>query len=149
MWCRNLSWNYSNRKSLFCKDGPDPVFYKEHKSHWWLRYEHYILIGRSGPRTCLPGHHVEHPSLHNHGRLRAQAPCCPQKTGSDGPIFLFKIFCYFCETVVHALNWHSVQRKNIYVLIDNLKGIYPEFQVIRGFSQKIPAGLLSYDQIHS
>ena len=30
-----------------------------------------------------------------------------------------------------------------------LKGIYPEFQVIRGFSQKIPAGLLSYDQIHS
>ena len=31
----------------------------------------------------------------------------------------------------------------------HLKGIYPEFQVIRGFSQKIPAGLLSYDQIHS
>ena len=31
----------------------------------------------------------------------------------------------------------------------DLKGIYPEFQVIRGFSQKIPAGLLSYDQIHS
>ena len=30
-----------------------------------------------------------------------------------------------------------------------LKGIYPEFQVIRGFSQKIPAGLLSYDEIHS
>ena len=30
-----------------------------------------------------------------------------------------------------------------------LKGIYPEFQVIRDFSQKIPAGLLSYDQIHS
>ena len=30
-----------------------------------------------------------------------------------------------------------------------LKGIYPEFQVIPGFSQKIPAGLLSYDQIHS
>ena len=30
-----------------------------------------------------------------------------------------------------------------------LKGIYPEFQVTRGFSQKIPAGLLSYDQIHS
>ena len=32
---------------------------------------------------------------------------------------------------------------------DTLKGIYAEFQVIRGFSQKIPAGLLSYDQIHS
>ena len=31
----------------------------------------------------------------------------------------------------------------------NLKGIYPEFQVIRGFSQKILADLLSYDQIHS
>ena len=30
-----------------------------------------------------------------------------------------------------------------------LKGIYPEFQVIRGFSQKIPAGVLPYDQIHS
>ena len=30
-----------------------------------------------------------------------------------------------------------------------LKVIYPEFQVIRGFSQKIPAGVLSYDQIHS
>ena len=30
-----------------------------------------------------------------------------------------------------------------------LKGIYPEFQVIRGFSQKIPAGVLSYNQIHS
>ena len=32
---------------------------------------------------------------------------------------------------------------------DRLKGIYPEFQVIRGFSQKILADLLSYDQIHS
>ena len=31
----------------------------------------------------------------------------------------------------------------------SLKGISAEFQVIRGFSQKIPAGLLSYDQIHS
>ena len=30
-----------------------------------------------------------------------------------------------------------------------LKGIYAEFQVIRGFSQKIPADLLSYDKIHS
>ena len=30
-----------------------------------------------------------------------------------------------------------------------LKGIYPEFQVIRGFSQKIPADLLSYDKIQS
>ena len=35
--------------------------------------------------------------------------------------------------------------------LDSLKGnrLYPEFQVIRGFSQKIPAGVLSYDQIHS
>ena len=29
-----------------------------------------------------------------------------------------------------------------------LKGISAEFQVIRGFSQKIPADLLSYDKIH-
>ena len=33
--------------------------------------------------------------------------------------------------------------------VEFLKGIYPEFQVIRGFSQKILADLLSYDQIHS
>ena len=33
--------------------------------------------------------------------------------------------------------------------MSTLKGIYPEFQVIRGFSQKILADLLSYDQIHS
>ena len=30
-----------------------------------------------------------------------------------------------------------------------LKGIYATFQVIRVFSQKIPADLLSYDKIHS
>ena len=30
-----------------------------------------------------------------------------------------------------------------------LKGIYAKFQVIRGFSQKMPADLLSYDKIHS
>ena len=30
-----------------------------------------------------------------------------------------------------------------------LEGIYAKFQVIRGFSQKIPADLLSYDKIHS
>ena len=30
-----------------------------------------------------------------------------------------------------------------------LKGIHAKFQVIRGFSQKIPADLLSYDKIHS
>ena len=35
------------------------------------------------------------------------------------------------------------------ILYVPLKGIYPEFQVIRGFSQKIPADLLSYDKIHS
>ena len=33
--------------------------------------------------------------------------------------------------------------------LDKLKGIYAKFQVIRGFSQKIPADLLSYDKIHS
>ena len=31
----------------------------------------------------------------------------------------------------------------------SLKGIYAKFQVIRGFSQKIPADLLSYNKIHS
>ena len=34
-------------------------------------------------------------------------------------------------------------------LVDVLKGISTEFQVIRGFSQKIPADLLSYNKIHS
>ena len=34
-------------------------------------------------------------------------------------------------------------------LLKAIKGICPEFQVMRGFSQKIPADLLSYDQIHS
>ena len=37
----------------------------------------------------------------------------------------------------------------VHVAGGKLKGISAEFQVIRGFSQKIPAGLLSYDQIHS
>ena len=41
----------------------------------------------------------------------------------------------------------ETDRRGVWSL--SLKGIYPEFQVIRGFSQKIPAGLLSYDQIHS
>ena len=35
------------------------------------------------------------------------------------------------------------------LVISALKVICPEFQVIRGFSQKIPADLLSYDQINS
>ena len=50
----------------------------------------------------------------------------------------------------------TVYRKELGVrvrvrVIRLLKGICPEFQVIglRGFSQKIPADLLSYDQIHS
>ena len=47
---------------------------------------------------------------------------------------------------VHTFKFWS--NSGIYRFI-MLKGIYPEFQVIRGFSQKIPAGLLSYDQIHS
>ena len=43
-------------------------------------------------------------------------------------------------------------RNDVHIIVGQLnmlKGIYPEFQVIPGFSQKIPAGLLSYDQIHS
>ena len=37
----------------------------------------------------------------------------------------------------------------VHTSLNALKGIYPEFQVIRGFSQKIPADLLSYDKIQS
>ena len=47
-------------------------------------------------------------------------------------------------------NLHDNRKRDVsfHSYVD-LKGIYPEFQVMRGFSQKIPAGLLSYDQIHS
>ena len=44
---------------------------------------------------------------------------------------------------------HDALRHSRHNPHDALKGIYAEFQDIRGFSQKIPAGLLSYDQIHS
>ena len=37
----------------------------------------------------------------------------------------------------------------ILILIGTIYRISAEFQVIRGFSQKIPADLLSYDKIHS
>ena len=46
---------------------------------------------RSGSRTCLPGRHVERPSLHNHGRKRHGAR---QKTGSENAIHM-KIPCRF------------------------------------------------------
>ena len=39
--------------------------------------------------------------------------------------------------------------KDFFINLSPLKGISAEFQVIRGFSQKIPADLLSYDKIHS
>ena len=42
-----------------------------------------------------------------------------------------------------------VSARTILVSILVLKGISAEFQVIRGFSQKIPTDLLSYDKIHS
>ena len=47
----------------------------------------------------------------------------------------------------YVVIWYETMREEM--LFSVLKGIYPEFQVIRGFSQKIPAGLLSYDQIHN
>ena len=47
------------------------------------------------------------------------------------------------------LQGSSVDNQKSIITKTVLKGIYPEFQVIRGFSQKILAGLLSYDQIHS
>ena len=52
---------------------------------------------------------------------------------------------------IHYLIWFSKYGPYNKCDLDqcSLKGIYPEFQVIRGFSQKILADLLSYDQIHS
>ena len=50
------------------------------------------------------------------------------------------------KLMARTQHW-QVARRIKYIL--RLKGIYPEFQVIRGFSQKILADLLSYDQIHS
>ena len=51
------------------------------------------------------------------------------------------------------IKWYvtSTSTVNIFpiLLLYLLKGIYPEFQVIRGLSQKIPADLLSYDKIQS
>ena len=37
----------------------------------------------------------------------------------------------------------------LFLKIEQLKELSTEFQVIRGFSQKIPADLLSYNKIHS
>ena len=59
-----------------------------------------------------------------------------------------------CETILHFKRnpEHDILTFLYYrptFSTADLKGIYPEFQVIRGFSQKIPAGLLSHDQIHS
>ena len=51
------------------------------------------------------------------------------------------------STTLGALDYS--RSMTVFHRYEYLKGIYPEFQVIRGFSQKIPAGLLSYDQIHS
>ena len=48
-----------------------------------------------------------------------------------------------------AVECSATELYPLHINVCVLKGIYPEFQVIRGFSQKIPAGLLSYDQIHS
>ena len=50
------------------------------------------------------------------------------------------------ETGAHGGNHRPTAS---YISYGRLKGIYPEFQVIRGFSPKILADLLSYDQIHS
>ena len=51
-----------------------------------------------------------------------------------------------CAQVIRR-GLRDIGRKKVDLIY--LKGIYPEFQVIRGFSQKIPADLLSYDKIHS
>ena len=56
--------------------------------------------------------------------------------------------------VVLLCNEHWLASSNIDTTVlcthnNLLKGISAEFQVIRGFSQRIPADLLSYDKIHS
>ena len=56
------------------------------------------------------------------------------------------IMCCGLRTVVRDI-WTSVNNVSVEfvpawrlpALLSNLKGIYPEFQVIRGFSPKIPA----------
>ena len=57
--------------------------------------------------------------------------------------FHFGLPGYCIETGFYQIFIHL-----IILCVKDLKGIYPEFQVIRGFSQKIPADLLS-DKIHS
>ena len=51
-----------------------------------------------------------------------------------------------CTSSLIRLQWKLHLR---FIYKANLKGIYAKFQVIRGFSQKVPADLLSYDKIHS
>ena len=52
--------------------------------------------------------------------------------------------------IMHYVHDTSINKRlKILVSMHVLKGISAEFQVIRGFSQKIPADLLSYDKIHS
>ena len=56
----------------------------------------------------------------------------------------------FCFCLSHTPTIFYLMNYCISLLLLNyLKGISAEFQVIRGFSQKIPADLLSYDKIHS
>ena len=61
-------------------------------------------------------------------------PECLNRNG-----FVQMLECNDAEIVWNAGTW----------LFMYLKGISAEFQVIRGFSQKVPADLLSYDKIHS
>ena len=66
-------------------------------------------------------------------------------SSSGNPVIVFR-------PVVEAMEY-SIHRHPIiaHLLLTHipLKAISAEFQVIRGFSQKIPADLLSYDKIHS
>ena len=85
------------------------------------------------------------------------------RTRAHGKIYIKKrayLEKYKQSTFYHgALLWNglSAATRNIasytsFKLLQEsvmLKGISTEFQVIRGFSQKIPADLLSYNKIHS
>ena len=68
-----------------------------------------------------------------------------QKLKKDtGHLCVAAIGLTVCKTMMHTRMTGKCYRP-LYML----KGISAEFQVIRGFSQKIPADLLSYDKIHS
>ena len=66
----------------------------------------------------------------------------PSRTAGHSKAFIYPVMDHLRESQSALVRGRF---KPLYIL----KVICPEFQVIRGFSQKILADLLSYDQIHS